>query len=72
MVEAILKIGKLRPQSKILICAPSNSAVNVLFQRLSEKLSSMEMFRYVAYQRNPKEISDLSVCLCVKQFVIIY
>ena len=61
LVEAILQIGLLRPESKILICAPSNPAANVLLQRLAKHLSKDELFRFVAHHVAVEEITGLAV-----------
>jgi helicase MOV-10 len=65
VVEAINQVFKQIPQSKILVCAPSNSAADLLLQRLSGMtlLTSMakllvtinksNMIRINAYSRDP-------------------
>jgi helicase MOV-10 len=37
---------------RILVCAPSNFAADVLLTRLAERNPKNEMFRYMSYQRN--------------------
>lgn len=49
LVEAILQIRKLKPEKKILVSAPTNSAADEITKRLiSYSVSKMTMFRYVA------------------------
>ncbi|KAB0798896.1 hypothetical protein PPYR_06776 [Photinus pyralis] len=49
LVEAILQIRKLKPEKKILVSAPTNSAADEITKRLiSYSVSKMAMFRYVA------------------------
>lgn len=52
MVEAILQYGKHHPGARILICAPSNAAADVLLSRLAVSLPKSELFRYNSYQRD--------------------
>ena len=56
MVEAIQQVGKHRADARILICAPSNAAADVLLIRLAAKLSSSELFRFNSYQRDPSTL----------------
>jgi len=59
IVEAILQVGKHRPGAKILICAPSNAAADVLISRLARSnLSANELFRFNSYQRNPESVAQ--------------
>ncbi|KAH9930514.1 P-loop containing nucleoside triphosphate hydrolase protein, partial [Epithele typhae] len=51
MVEAILQVLRRHPERKILACAPSNSAADLLAQRLATVLSTSEMFRCNAVHR---------------------
>lgn len=41
------QIWKNNPQSRILICAPSNSATNEIAVRLAEKVSPTDLFRLI-------------------------
>ncbi|TFK80574.1 P-loop containing nucleoside triphosphate hydrolase protein [Polyporus arcularius HHB13444] len=52
IVEAILQILLLNPEAKVLACAPSNSAADILAQRLTS-LSPEELFRCNAAFREP-------------------
>ncbi|KAH9930517.1 P-loop containing nucleoside triphosphate hydrolase protein [Epithele typhae] len=51
VVEAIRQVLHRDPNAKILACAPSNSAADLLAQRLSVALSPAEMFRCNAVYR---------------------
>ncbi|KAK0477928.1 P-loop containing nucleoside triphosphate hydrolase protein [Armillaria novae-zelandiae] len=50
VVEAILQILRSNPKARILACAPSNSASDLIAQRL-RALSSDELFRFYAPSR---------------------
>jgi helicase MOV-10 len=52
VVEAIKQVGKLRPSEKLLICAPSNTAADLLLRRLADSLPASELFRFNSYQRD--------------------
>jgi hypothetical protein len=52
VVEAIKQVGIHRPTARILICAPSNTAADVLLQRLSTSLTKQELLRFNSYQRD--------------------
>lgn len=59
LVESILQVGKHRRNAKILICAPSNAAADVLMSRLAQaKLPHNELFRFNSYQRNPETVAQ--------------
>ncbi|OSD02639.1 P-loop containing nucleoside triphosphate hydrolase protein [Trametes coccinea BRFM310] len=45
IVEAILQILHRQPDARILACAPSNSAADLIAQRLTDRLHSLELFR---------------------------
>lgn len=52
MVEAILQVYKMIPSSRLLVCAPSNSAANILARRLigSGILKPGDIVRLVAFR----------------------
>ncbi|KAI9344799.1 P-loop containing nucleoside triphosphate hydrolase protein [Zopfochytrium polystomum] len=52
IVEAINQITHLDPTTKILVCAPSNTAADVLLERLSRTKAPDIMFRLNAFSRN--------------------
>nr|CAH7747412.1 unnamed protein product [Callosobruchus chinensis] len=47
VVEAILQLWSTQPSSKILVCAPSNAATNVIATRLMDAMPKSDMFRLV-------------------------
>lgn len=52
-----MQVGKHRPHEKILICAPSNAAADVLVTRLAAVVhSAAELFRFNSYQRDPATV----------------
>ena len=55
LVEAILQFVKSRPFMKVLVCAPTNTAADVLCKRLTQMKTS-EMLRLMAYSRNPRDV----------------
>ncbi|XP_065066757.1 RNA helicase Mov10l1-like [Rhopilema esculentum] len=65
LVEAILQINKTLRFSRILACAPSNSASDLIAQRLveSKQFSKGELIRLNAFQRS-QEIPELIEDYC--------
>ncbi|KAH6905384.1 RNA helicase [Coprinopsis sp. MPI-PUGE-AT-0042] len=57
MVEAIRRVLRLHPSSRILACAPSNSAADLIAERLLTSLTPNEMFRMYAVSRSPSDVS---------------
>ena len=55
LVEAILQFVKSEPMLKVLVCAPTNTAADVLCKRLTQ-MNTTEMLRLMAYSRNPREV----------------
>jgi helicase MOV-10 len=55
LVEAILQFVKSKPESKVLVCAPTNTAADELCKRLTQ-LNGSEMLRLMAYSRDPREV----------------
>ncbi len=51
VVESILRICQANPHKRILACAPSDAAADVLCDRLSRALSPTQLFRLCWYQR---------------------
>ncbi|XP_042873602.1 putative helicase mov-10-B.1 [Penaeus japonicus] len=64
IVEAIKQIYKLQPNSRIVACAPSNSAADIISVRLLEHISKQHMLRMHAESRNiltiPEKLRDMS------------
>ena len=63
MVESIRQILKLDPEAKILACAPSNSAADLIAKRLVKQLSPSELFRLNSYARPFKQFMENSPTL---------
>ncbi|KAJ7150890.1 P-loop containing nucleoside triphosphate hydrolase protein [Mycena crocata] len=55
MVEAIRQVLSADPQARILACAPSNSAADLIASRLMA-LSTDELFRFYAPSRNKDQV----------------
>ncbi len=55
IVEAILQFVKSKTESKVLVCAPTNTAADELCKRLTQ-LNRSEMLRLMAYSRDPHEV----------------
>jgi helicase MOV-10 len=59
VVETILQlVFRLSPGEHILVCASSNSATDLLVEKLAHALDTRSMFRAMAYQRSPTTVSD--------------
>jgi len=58
MVEAIRQVLAHNPQAKILACAPSNSAADLIASRLKVGLSPEELFRFYAPSRYKNQVPD--------------
>jgi helicase MOV-10 len=56
MVEAIRQVLSVDPQARVLACAPSNSAADLIASRLTA-LSTDELFRFYAPSRNKDQVS---------------
>ncbi|KAI0691004.1 P-loop containing nucleoside triphosphate hydrolase protein [Cerioporus squamosus] len=60
MVEAIRQILHSNPIARVLVCAPSNSAADIIALRMAS-LSPEEMFRCNAASRDPASLPDTLV-----------
>ena len=58
MVEAIKQVYKHVPKSTILVCAPSNSATDLLAERLLMHVEKRHMLRIHAMSRNVKDVPE--------------
>uniref|UniRef100_A0A3P9P4N1 RNA helicase n=1 Tax=Poecilia reticulata TaxID=8081 RepID=A0A3P9P4N1_POERE len=56
MVEAINQVIKADPSARILACAPSNSACDLLCERLKPHMSTFELYRMYASSRDPNSV----------------
>ncbi|KAH9943568.1 P-loop containing nucleoside triphosphate hydrolase protein [Amylocystis lapponica] len=57
IVEAIRQVLRANPQARVLACAPSNSAADLIATRLST-LSTTELFRFYAPSRFKDDVPD--------------
>lgn len=57
MVEAIRQVLRVNPNARVLACAPSNSAADLIASRLS-MLSEEELFRFYAPSRFKNQVPD--------------
>ena len=67
IVEAVLQCvrGPVRPPLRVLVAAPTNTAADVLCEKLSAVISDpMQMLRLMAYSRAKKEVSDEVLRFC--------
>ena len=58
IVESILQLVRNLPKARILACAPSNSAADLITERLAAHMNSDELFRVVAPSRFKDQIPD--------------
>ncbi|XP_072237821.1 putative helicase mov-10-B.1 [Leuresthes tenuis] len=56
LVEAIKQVNRANPSAHILACAPSNSACDLLCERLTVHTNSYQVYRMYAYSRDPSSI----------------
>mmetsp|Transcript_2545 Transcript_2545/g.4761 ORF Transcript_2545/g.4761 Transcript_2545/m.4761 type:complete len:1100 (-) Transcript_2545:102-3401(-) len=56
VVETILQIMKSRcmENAKLLVCAPSNAAVDLIVERLAPYFTTRELLRLIAFSRDPQ------------------
>jgi helicase MOV-10 len=65
--EAVLQLCRHR-SCTVLVTAPSNTAADLLLEKLSTSLSKTEMLRFMVFNRNPREVSSVnkSLIYCTK------
>ncbi|KAI9548916.1 hypothetical protein NQZ68_003450 [Dissostichus eleginoides] len=56
LVEAMHQVSKADPSSRILACAPSNSAGDLLCERLMVHMDPHRIYRMYASSRNPRTV----------------
>merc|ERR1719365_455934 len=59
VVEAIKQVIKHKPGARILACAPSNAAADVLATRIKENTPDSEILRYYAPSRDDSKIPEV-------------
>ncbi|NXC08563.1 SDE3 helicase, partial [Orthonyx spaldingii] len=63
MVEAIKQVWTCLKDARILACAPSNSATDLLCQRLIKDIAPQNVYRLIASSRNYREVpADIMPC----------
>ncbi|KAF9484835.1 RNA helicase [Pholiota conissans] len=58
IIEAIRQVIAEVPQARILACAPSNSAADLIALRLGSALTPSQLFRFYAPSRSKAQVSD--------------
>jgi hypothetical protein len=58
MVEAMLQLLLNKPTTRILACAPSNSAADIIAERLAAVLNTDQLFRFYAASRFKNQAPD--------------
>ena len=67
VVEAVLQCvrGPMQPPLRVLVAAPTNTAADMLCEKLSAVISDpMQMLRLMAYSRAKREVSDEVLRFC--------
>uniref|UniRef100_A0A669B551 RNA helicase n=1 Tax=Oreochromis niloticus TaxID=8128 RepID=A0A669B551_ORENI len=64
VVEAINQVSKADPSAHILACAPSNSACDLLCERLKVNMDSHQIYRVYANSRDPNSIPKSLLKYC--------
>jgi len=59
IVEAIIQLTKKDDNIRILACAPSNSAADLIASRLIDNFRTDELFRMYAPSKDEKEVPDI-------------
>ncbi|NWI78978.1 SDE3 helicase, partial [Dryoscopus gambensis] len=63
MVEAIKQVWTCFKDARILACAPSNSATDLLCQSLIKDIAPQNIYRLIASSRSPREVpADVMLC----------
>ena len=63
IVESVYQVSRHKPRGynsmmKILVCAPSNTAADILLVRLAKMMNKSELFRYMAFTRNRNDVPE--------------
>jgi helicase MOV-10 len=58
VIEAMLQLLQKKPQARIFACAPSNSAADIIAERLARHLHEDELFRFYAPSRAWEQVPD--------------
>ena len=64
LVEAIIQTAKANPSSRILVCAPSNTATDLIVQRLAPYFGTGEMIRLLAFTRDRRTVPNDIMNFC--------
>ncbi len=58
LVESIVQSTKADRSSKILVCAPSNAAADLIVERLAPYFTKAELLRLLAYTRERRDVPE--------------
>lgn len=58
LVEAIKQIEKSQPSCHILACAPSNSAADLLCEKILDHVDKCKVYRMYATSRDPEYVPE--------------
>ncbi|XP_070758397.1 putative helicase mov-10-B.1 [Enoplosus armatus] len=64
LVEAMIQVNKADPTARILACAPSNSACDLLCERLMVHMDPHQVYRMYASSRDPRTVPKLLLKYC--------
>ncbi|KAL8595223.1 hypothetical protein ACOMHN_043376 [Nucella lapillus] len=64
IVEAIKQVLKNLPEARVLACAPSNSAADIIADKLVDHLQKREVYRMNAFSRGAGSISEKIKDVC--------
>jgi helicase MOV-10 len=59
VVEAMLQVLQNKPSARILACAPSNSAADIIAERLAKYMNEDDLFRFYAPSRFKDQVPDV-------------
>jgi helicase MOV-10 len=64
VIEMIRQAHQLDPNRKILVCAPSNTAADLIVERLADHIDITQMFRVMAFSRSLGDVSARVQAYC--------
>ena len=72
LIRAIIELTKYYPDKKILACAPSDAAADVVCKRLAKYFTRAELFRLNWWQRLPAAVPIELIDYCCVQVLQLY